>query len=120
MYGISPWEYTIYNFDHLYYYVNSSNYIIDPIIQSTTFAVYLLNKFSLLFKFFLQVPFLYVLSSVFIKTLIYYSFYKITNLLIKKENLAVIITLFFLTATATASASHLSILNGFWGSTNFL
>jgi hypothetical protein len=116
-YGISPWEYTIYNFDQLYYYVNSSNYIIDPIIQSTTFAGYLLNKFSLFFKFFLQVPFLYVLSSIFIKTLIYYSFYKITNLLIKKENLAVIITLFFL--TATASASHHLTLNGFWGAPVF-
>ena len=117
MYGISPWEYTIYNFDQLYYYVNSSNFIIDPVLQTTTFGGYLLNKFSLLFRYFLQTPILYVFSSVLIKTLIYFSFFKITNLLIKKENLAVIITLFFL--TATAAASHLLILNGFWGAPIF-
>ena len=47
-YWISPWEYTIYNFDQFYYYLNSSNYIIDSILSSTILAGYLLNKFSLI------------------------------------------------------------------------
>jgi hypothetical protein len=117
MYGISPWEYTIYNFDQLYYFLNSQNYINDPVLQSTTFGGYFLNRFSLIFNDFLQVPLLYLFSSILIKTCIYYIFYKITNSIIKKENLSIIITLFFL--TAISSSSHMSILNGFWGAPIF-
>ena len=117
IYGISPWEYTIYNFDQLYYYLNSANFIIDPILQSTTFAGYILNKFNVIFSSFLQTPILYVLSSVFVKTLIYFLFYRISNLVVKKSNLAFVITLFFL--TAIASSSHLLTLNGFWGAPIF-
>lgn len=117
MYGISPWEYTIYNFDQLYYYLNSTNFIIDPILQSTTFGGYILNKFNLIFSSFLQIPILYVLSSLIVKTLIYFSFYKISSLVVKKSNLAFVITLFFL--TAISSSSHLITLNGFWGAPIF-
>tara|TARA_B100001250_G_scaffold66509_1_gene53008 strand:+ start:31791 stop:33674 length:1884 start_codon:yes stop_codon:yes gene_type:complete len=116
-YGISTWEYTIYNFDQLYYFLNSENYINDPVLQSTTFGGYFLNRFSLVFNDILQVPLLYLFSSILIKTFIYYLFYKITNSIIKKENLSIIITLFFL--TAISSSSHMSILNGFWGAPIF-
>ena len=115
--GLNIWQYTIYNFDPLYMKENSQNYILDPIIMMNNNGAFVLNIFNDLFRPLLQVPILYIISSVAIKSLIIYMFYLIIDKLICNKQLALIISLFFI--TSIGYATHGVVINGFWGAPIF-
>lgn len=113
MHGLNAWQYVIYNFDPLFFKENNQNFILDPIIQMNNNGALVLNIFNDIFKPFLQIPALYIVSSILIKSIIIYIIYIIIDLLISNKNLALVISLFFI--VSIGYAAHGTVLNGFWG-----
>jgi hypothetical protein len=111
--GLNVWQYTIYNFDPLFLKENSQNYILDPIIMMNNKGAYVLNIFNDLFKPLLQIPILYFISSIAIKSTIVYLIYRITDKIINDKKLSFVIALFFI--VSFAYTTHGIVLNGFWG-----
>lgn len=110
-YGINFWEYIIYNFDKLYLFENNLNYLLDPRIQMVNSGAVFLNMFNNVFKSILQIPILYLISSILIKSSVIYVIYLIINKLINNKNLSFIIALFFIIAPTISYY----VPNGFFG-----
>ncbi len=106
--GLHSWQYTIYNFDQLHFYENNQKFL-DPIILINN-KLWVINQFSRLFKYFLQVPILYIASNILIKSAIIYILYLITAKLINEKKISFVIILFF--TASSGYAAHGVVLNG--------
>lgn len=111
-YGIDIWQYIVYNIDVYIRTTHLEWFRYDASIQMLSKNAVLLNIFTKELKFFLQTPFALLISSVFIKTLIFLLVYKITQLLIKDDWISLLTTLLFLLSTGIAT--HGLQKNGMW------
>lgn len=116
-YGLEIWQYTIYNFDPLYLKENSKNFLLDPMIMMNNNGAYILNIFNNIFKPFLEIPILYIFSSIIIKSTIIYVIYIVVNKITNDKKLSLVVTLFFI--TSIGYATHGVVLNGVFGAPIF-
>jgi hypothetical protein len=115
--GLDTWHYTIYNFDSLYVLENNHNYVLSTLEHMFNKGGFILNIFLQSFSSFLQIPILYVISSILIRSINTYLLYKIINELLSNKELSFYISLLFV--TSIGYASHGVIANLFWGAPAF-
>lgn len=114
MHGIDASKFLIYNINDYVRLAFQNEYSNDPYIHLLNTRSFVINWFLIHFRLILQTPVFFILSSIILKTLILYLFFKIANTLLKEPFTALIASLYF--SLSMGYDTHGVVPNGIFGS----